>query len=209
LSNHAATTALQFWMVQKFQNHKRVHRCSAEHRHRSSTVVLVYLRNDDSCWCVHSEIRDSVVTMTIIVLQFAILYMPDDKQWDSISRDFRHLPRCKWDLCFSGSLAVYEDLDCSTLEDGTDRLFRNVVNHQTTLRNIPEQRKSQRQFCRQGCLTVYLLEISKTWIPYVMLKGNCRQAATCVNVPTLSTQAYTHFYIIIPNIWSVRTEIIK
>jgi hypothetical protein len=30
-----------------------------------------------------------------------------------------------------------------TLEDGTDRLSRNVVNYQSTLRNIPEEWKSQ------------------------------------------------------------------
>jgi hypothetical protein len=33
-------------------------------------------------------------------------------------------------------------LDCSTPEDGTDRSSRNVENYQSTLRNIPEQRKS-------------------------------------------------------------------
>jgi len=30
--------------------------------------------------------------------------------------------------------------DCSTLEDGSERLLRNVGNYQSTLRNIPEGR---------------------------------------------------------------------
>jgi len=32
--------------------------------------------------------------------------------------------------------------DCLTLEDGTDRLFRNVGNYQSTLHNIAEERRS-------------------------------------------------------------------
>jgi len=32
---------------------------------------------------------------------------------------------------------------CFTFKDGTDRLFRNVGNRQSTLRNIPEEQGSQ------------------------------------------------------------------
>jgi hypothetical protein len=32
--------------------------------------------------------------------------------------------------------------DCLTLEDGTDRLFRNVGSYQSTLRNMPEKGRS-------------------------------------------------------------------
>jgi hypothetical protein len=32
-------------------------------------------------------------------------------------------------------------LDCLTLEGGTDRLSRNVGNYQSTLRNVPEERR--------------------------------------------------------------------
>jgi len=35
--------------------------------------------------------------------------------------------------------------DCSTLQDGTDRLSRNVANYQPTLRNIPEDRRAHLQ----------------------------------------------------------------
>ena len=38
--------------------------------------------------------------------------------------------------------AVQEDLDCVTLEAGTDRLSRNVGTYQSTLPNIPEERRS-------------------------------------------------------------------
>jgi hypothetical protein len=35
--------------------------------------------------------------------------------------------------------------DCFTLEDGADILSRNIGNHQSTLRNIPEERRSHLQ----------------------------------------------------------------
>ena len=37
---------------------------------------------------------------------------------------------------------VWVSLDCFTLEDGTDRLSRNVGNYQSTPRNIPKERIS-------------------------------------------------------------------
>ena len=33
-------------------------------------------------------------------------------------------------------------LECLTLKDGTERLFRNVSNYQSRLRNIPEQQST-------------------------------------------------------------------
>ena len=36
--------------------------------------------------------------------------------------------------------------DWLTLEDGIDMLFRNVGNHHSTLRNVPEERRSQQKY---------------------------------------------------------------
>jgi len=38
--------------------------------------------------------------------------------------------------------AVRDDLDCFTLEDGADRLFRNGGCYLSTMRNISEERKA-------------------------------------------------------------------
>jgi len=73
---------------------------------------------------------------------------------------FRLPPRCKWGLRSfwdvpqrrlvvtdaSGQpshLQVF--LDCLPLEDGTHKIFPNVVNYQSTLRNIPEERRPHTQ----------------------------------------------------------------
>jgi hypothetical protein len=46
---------------------------------------------------------------------------------------------------FSGQLIqrILKDQAVFTLEDGTDRLFRNVGNYQSALRNSEEDRSSQ------------------------------------------------------------------
>ena len=36
-------------------------------------------------------------------------------------------------------------LECCTIDDGKDRLSRNVGNHPCTLRNIPEERRFERK----------------------------------------------------------------
>jgi hypothetical protein len=74
LSKHAACRASQFWMA---QDRKEVHRGLVEYGALSSTV-LVCLSNNDSCWWVNSKIRDSLITIIIIFIQFVILYMSDD-----------------------------------------------------------------------------------------------------------------------------------
>jgi hypothetical protein len=43
--------------------------------------------------------------------------------------------------------------DCVTAEDGTDRLSRNSVTYyQSTLCNIPEERRSHEYCCLTGCV---------------------------------------------------------
>jgi len=59
-----------------------------------------------------------------------------------------------------GSYLVTDVLDYLNLEDGTNRLFQNVGNYQSTLRNIPEEWVSQELhfFWHTTCrfTTVYL-----------------------------------------------------
>jgi hypothetical protein len=51
--------------------------------------------------------------------------------------------------------AIFATADSSTLECGTDRLSRNVGNYQYTLRNIPEEQRSQDRISSEitDCLT--------------------------------------------------------
>jgi hypothetical protein len=43
-------------------------------------------------------------------------------------------------------MVVSPRVDCLTLEDGTNRLSRNIGNYQSALLNIPEERRTLIQF---------------------------------------------------------------
>jgi hypothetical protein len=49
-----------------------------------------------------------------------------------------------------------------TLEDGTDRLFRNVGNYQSKLRNVQEGRGAQLEVILKGTVTSVLSECTAT-----------------------------------------------
>jgi hypothetical protein len=55
-------------------------------------------------------------------------------------RNFR-LPRGANEIFLFPGQAAQGELDCLAFEDGTDILSRNVSNYQSTLRNIPEERR--------------------------------------------------------------------
>ena len=61
------------------------------------------------------------------------------------TRDFRYssamFRNVDWQLYTEVSVISSRVLDCLNLHDGTDRLSRNV-NHQSTVRNIPEERRA-------------------------------------------------------------------
>jgi hypothetical protein len=75
--------------------------------------------------------------------------------------------------------AVEEDfLDCFSLEDGTNTLSRNVDNYQSTLRSIPEERRSHLH--RGGSLKsrtlFYLTNIISHSLPlYQLARGQVTQ----------------------------------
>jgi hypothetical protein len=130
-------------------------------------------------------------------------YMPDDKQLDSISLDSRRPPRCGVNGIFA-PLGVQQSKKTLTARHWKmGRIDSSEKSVSTNLRYVPSQNREDLK--RNFRLTVLLQEISKAWssYSYVMLMGSCRQATACRNAPALSAQAYTHFYIIIHNIWRV------
>jgi hypothetical protein len=63
----------------------------------------------------------------------------------------------------SGQLIAIIFLDFLTLENWKDRLSRNVGNYQSTLRNIPEEGRSN----------VILIEMYETRSRHTTARGNC------------------------------------
>jgi hypothetical protein len=109
---------------------------------------------------------------------------PVTKQFGPLLPDFRLPPWCKWNLslCWDvtrrrlvgtdvsgqpiGSILKVQTWSLS-LEDGTDRLSWNIRNYQSTLRDIPEERRFSGAFLFIQRVLCAWLHVTRYTMPFV------------------------------------------